>query len=86
MQSIALLEAGIEPTIRYEVSEYSTQLALVEAGLAVALVPETARAKTAGVRYLPTEPAVTRSLRAASSTRIPAVGALLDALNSILSK
>ncbi len=82
----ALREAGIEPTIRYEVSDYSTQLALVEARLAVALVPDTARAKTADVRYLPTEPAVTRSLRAASSTRIPAVGALLDALNTILSK
>ncbi|OZC43805.1 MULTISPECIES: LysR family transcriptional regulator [Nocardiaceae] len=80
----ALREAGVEPTIRYEVSDYSTQLALVEAGLAVALVPDTARVRTAGVRYLPTEPAVTRSLRAASSTRIPAVGALLNAMNVIL--
>ncbi|MBY4208129.1 LysR family transcriptional regulator [Rhodococcus fascians] len=80
----ALREAGVEPTIRYEVSDYSTQLALVEAGLAVALVPDTARARTASVRYLPTGPAVTRSLRAASSTRIPAVGALLDAMNAIL--
>ncbi|WP_032405556.1 LysR family transcriptional regulator [Rhodococcoides fascians] len=82
----SMRDAGVEPTIRYEVSDYSTQLALVEAGLAVALVPDTARARTAGVRYLPTEPAVTRSLRAASSTRIPAVGALLDAMHAILAR
>lgn len=80
----ALREAGVEPTIRYEVSDYSTQLALVEAGLAVALVPDIARARTAGVRYLPTSPVVTRSLRAARSTRIPAVAALMDAMNTIL--
>ncbi|MDV6261041.1 LysR family transcriptional regulator [Rhodococcoides yunnanense] len=82
----SLRQTGIEPTIRYEVSDYSTQLAFVEAGLAVALVPETARGHEAGVRYVPTDPVVTRSLCVASSTRIPAIAALLEAMNAIFAR
>ncbi len=73
-------EAGTEPHIAYEVSDYATQLALVEAGLAVALIPETARDPHAMVAYLNTEPAITRSLRYATSTDIPAIHALERAL------
>lgn len=80
----ALRECGVEPKIRFEVSDYSTQLALVEAGLAVALVPASARVTTVGVSYLPTDPVITRSLRVATSASIPAVSALLDALTELL--
>ncbi len=80
----ALREGGVEPEIRFQVSDYSTQLALVGAGLAVALIPATAQTARPEVKYLPTEPGITRSLRAATSTTIPAVSALLDALTHLL--
>lgn len=68
--------AGAEPDIRYRVGDFATQLALVRAGLAVALLPAMAVAGLAvpggtgpvpagdddGVRLLPCRPAVGRSL------------------------
>lgn len=80
----ALRECGVEPRIAYEVSDYATQLALVEANLAVALVPATARVPTAAVTYAPTTPVITRSLRIATSADLPAVTALIAALTRSL--
>ncbi|WP_032375856.1 MULTISPECIES: LysR family transcriptional regulator [Nocardiaceae] len=80
----ALRDCGVEPRIAYEVSDYATQLALVEANLAVALFPVTARVPTAAVTYAPTTPVITRSLRIATSTDLPAVTALIAALTRSL--
>lgn len=82
----ALRECGVEPQIRFEVSDYSTQLALVEAGLAIALVPETARATASNVVYIPTYPVITRSLRVATSAHTPAAYALAEALECLESR
>ncbi|WP_328812465.1 LysR family transcriptional regulator [Rhodococcus sp. NBC_00297] len=77
-------EAGHEPRVAFEVSDYTTQLALVEVGLAVALIPETARDPDASVTYLAVEPSITRSLRFATSTDIPAVRELERLLTTTL--
>ncbi|MGV9797256.1 LysR substrate-binding domain-containing protein [Mycobacterium sp. NPDC003449] len=51
-------EAGYAPRIRQEVSETSTLVTLVAAGLGVAIVPDpTAALDIAGVRYVPLAPA-----------------------------
>ncbi|MYR06557.1 LysR family transcriptional regulator [Gordonia sp. SID5947] len=51
--------AGFVPAIRHEVTETSTLVTLVAAGLGVAIVPEpTAALGVAGVRYLPLSPGV----------------------------
>ncbi|MUL67600.1 LysR family transcriptional regulator [Mycobacterium sp. CBMA 234] len=51
-------DAGYRPQIRQEVSETSTLVTLVAAGLGIAIVPDpTAALDIAGVRYLPLGPA-----------------------------
>ncbi|CDO27649.1 LysR substrate-binding domain-containing protein [Mycolicibacterium porcinum] len=51
-------DAGFTPRIRQEVSETSTLVTLVAAGLGVAIVPDpTAALDIAGVRYVPLAPA-----------------------------
>ena len=51
-------DAGFVPRVRHEVSETSTLVTLVAAGLGVAIVPEpTAELGITGVRYLPLTPA-----------------------------
>lgn len=74
---------GVEPDIRFAIAEFPTQLALVAAGLAVALVPEMAqRLAPPGVRYVPTEPLLHREIRVAwrAGDDSPPVRALLAAL------
>lgn len=52
------VDAGFTPRIRQEVSETSTLVTLVAAGLGVAIVPDpTAALDIAGVRYVPLGPA-----------------------------
>jgi DNA-binding transcriptional LysR family regulator len=54
----ACADAGFVPRIRQEVSETSTLVTLVAAGLGVAIVPDpTAALDIAGVRYVPLAPA-----------------------------
>jgi len=54
----ACADAGFVPRIRHEVTETSTLVTMVAAGLGVALVPApTAALAVAGVRYLPVTPA-----------------------------
>lgn len=51
-------DAGFVPQVRHEVTETSTLVTLVAAGLGVAIVPEpTAELGITGVRYLPLSPA-----------------------------
>ena len=79
----ALREVGLEPEVRYQVTEYATQLALVRGGLCVSLVPEMAqRPCPPGVRFVPVRPAVRRTVQAAWRSRgeSPAVRACVAAL------
>lgn len=76
---------GAEPDIRFAVAEYPTQLALVAAGLTVALVPKMAQRPTPdGVRFLRTRPVLHREIRVAWRTddQGPPIRALLAALVS----
>jgi DNA-binding transcriptional LysR family regulator len=72
-----LRAAGHEPRIAYEIFEYETQIALVAAGLGVALVPRLGRGTLPPeVVVRPLEPAVTRRLFAVwrtGTSRRPAI-------------
>ncbi|WP_031514712.1 LysR family transcriptional regulator [Streptomyces sp. NRRL F-5123] len=60
-----LREAGREPDMAFQVGEYGTQVALVAAGLGIALVPRLGRgAIPEGVRVLRLDPAPVRRLYA----------------------
>jgi DNA-binding transcriptional LysR family regulator len=77
---------GIEPRIRHTASEHGTQLALVAAGLGVALIPRLGRDPTPpGIRFVPLDPAPVRRVHLAwraSTGRRPTVGAALAALRA----
>ncbi|MBR8740399.1 LysR family transcriptional regulator [Nocardiopsis sp. MG754419] len=79
----ALRSCGVEPDIRYRLAEIPSQLELVAAGLAVALVPDLGR-RTAptGLRFVPTDPPLRRAIRAVwrADTETPAVRACVEAL------
>ncbi|MGP3991101.1 LysR family transcriptional regulator [Streptomyces sp. 3N207] len=81
----ALRARGIEPRVRYTVTEYATQLAFVARGLTVALVPEMARTPCPpGVRFVPVRPPLHREVRAAwrAGGDSPSVRACLAALTA----
>ncbi|MDI5977000.1 LysR family transcriptional regulator [Amycolatopsis magusensis] len=73
-----------EPRIVHTASEHSTQLALVAAGLGVALLPRLGRDHVPdGVRVVPIDPAPTRQVHAlwrTSAARRPAIRATVLAL------
>ncbi|MCP2341540.1 DNA-binding transcriptional LysR family regulator [Actinomadura rupiterrae] len=57
---------GMEPDIRYAVAEYASQLSLVAANLAVALVPAmTQREASPGVRFVPCKTPLQREIKVA---------------------
>ncbi|WP_426503820.1 LysR family transcriptional regulator [Dactylosporangium sp. McL0621] len=75
---------GAEPRVAHTASEHSTQLALVAAGLGIAVLPRLGRdVVPPGVRLVPIAPAAVRRVfavwRATTSSR-PAIGAALTAL------
>jgi DNA-binding transcriptional LysR family regulator len=76
---------GAQPRLVHTASEHSTQLALVAAGLGVAVIPRLGREPAPrSVRFLPVDPAPTRRVFALwreSATARPAIGATLDALH-----
>lgn len=75
---------GAEAHIRHTASEHSTQVALVAAGLGVAVIPRLGRQSVpTKVRYLPINPPPTRRIYAlwrTSTTALPAIRATIDAL------
>jgi DNA-binding transcriptional LysR family regulator len=79
--------AGHEPQVVHQAAEFPTQLALVAAGLGLALVPRMAgEAVPAGVRLVPVEPAMARRIFAAwraESARRPSVQAFVDTLRAV---
>lgn len=79
----ALRLRGLEPRVRYTVTEYATQLAFVARGLTAALVPEMGQQPCPpGVRFLPVRPALRREVRAAwrAHADSPSVRACVAAL------
>jgi DNA-binding transcriptional LysR family regulator len=83
---LTLRVSGIEPDIVHTAAEHPTQLALVEAGLGVAVIPRLGRGPLPrGVRVVQVRPALTRRVyalwRSTDSCR-PTVKALLDALEA----
>lgn len=76
--------AGHEPLIVHQAAEFPTQLALVAAGLGLALIPRMAGdAVPDGVRLVPVEPAMSRRIFAVwreESARRPSVQAFVDTL------
>lgn len=82
-----LRSRDVEPRVRYLFGDFVTQLALVRAGLAVALVPSpaTISPEAGGVTFRPTRPGVERALVLATrdaDAGLPALGALTTALRS----
>lgn len=77
-----LRDYNIDVDIRYWVVDYITQLKLAAAGLAVALVPQFARTEYPdGVRFIPCEPTVTRTITVATANdTIPAARAFVAEL------
>jgi hypothetical protein len=79
-----LSQHGARPRIRHTASEHSTQLALVAAGLGVAVIPRLGRPPVPpSVRFLPIDPAPSRRVFAlcrTSAAARPAIVAVLDAL------
>lgn len=79
----ALRGRGVEPRVRYALKELPTQLALVAAGVAVALMPDLGRRPAAeGVVFRPLDPPVRRTIRAVwrVDAETPAVRACVAAL------
>jgi DNA-binding transcriptional LysR family regulator len=79
-----LRAVGQEPDVAYYIAEYDTQIALVAAGLGIALLPRLGRGPLPdGVELRPLEPTPTRRLFAvwrAGVSRRPAVAAAVRAL------
>ncbi len=78
----AVRDAGAEPGVRHQLTDYTSQLALVAAGHAVSLVPELARRTApAGIAFRPCRTRVTRRLVVAHVTdrATPAIRACIDA-------
>lgn len=77
-------EAGEEPDVLYQVGEFETQIALIEAGLGVGLVPRLGRgALPPGVVARPVVPEPSRrvfTLWRTQASRRPAITAALDAI------
>jgi DNA-binding transcriptional LysR family regulator len=78
--------AGHEPVIAHQAAEFPTQLALVAAGLGIALLPRMAGdAVPAGVRLVPVAPVMSRRIFAVwreEAARRPSVRAFVDTLRT----
>ena len=81
---------GHEPRIAHQAAEFPTQLALVAAGLGVAVIPRLAADSVpAGVRLVPVEPALSRRVFAVwreEASRRPAINAVTKALKATFVK
>ena len=81
-----LRESGTEPDMAYQVGEYRTQVALVAAGLGIALVPRLGRGPIPDeVRVVELEPAPVRRLYALwrkGASRRPSITAAIEVLRA----
>ena len=77
---------GLQPRVNHTVSEHSTQLALVAAGLGVALIPRLGREPAPQtIRFVPVTPPLTRRVYAlwrTSTDARPAIRAIVEALST----
>jgi DNA-binding transcriptional LysR family regulator len=80
--------AGIEPVVAYRISEYRTQIALLDKGIGVALIPRLGRGEVPDtVRIVPLRPTPTRRLYAVwrkQASRRPAITATLDVIRQVV--
>jgi DNA-binding transcriptional LysR family regulator len=87
---LTLRMSGMEPNIVHTATEHPTQLALVAAGLGVAVIPRLGRGQLPrGVRLVQVRPALSRRVYAlwrSSESRRPAIKAVLDALETAASE
>jgi DNA-binding transcriptional LysR family regulator len=81
-----LRSRGHEPVVSHTAGEYSTQLALVAAGLGAAIIPRLGRDPVpAGVSIVPVKPALRRHVYAlwrADTSRRKAIGVTVDAFRA----
>ena len=82
--TFTLRSAHLEPRIAHTANEYATQLALVAAGLGVAVMPRLGRGQVpAGVHMIAVRPSLRRNIYAlwrSTAARRPAISATLAAL------
>ncbi len=82
--TFTLRSADLEPRIAHTANEYATQLALVAAGLGVAVMPRLGRGQVpAGVHMIAVRPSLRRNIYAlwrSTAARRPAISATLAAL------
>lgn len=83
---LTLRAEGVEPDIAHTAAEHHTQLALVAAGLGVAVAPRLGRGPVPeGVRVVPVRDTLTRHIHAvwrADAARRPAIRAAVEAFQS----
>jgi DNA-binding transcriptional LysR family regulator len=79
-------KAGVEPIVAYSVAEYQTQIAMLNRGIGIGLIPRLGRGPLPeGVTALPLQPAPSRRLYAVwrtATARRPAVAVALTALKT----
>jgi DNA-binding transcriptional LysR family regulator len=79
-------KAGVEPIVAYSVAEYQTQIAMLNRGIGIGMIPRLGRGPLpSGVTALPLQPAPSRRLYAVwrtATARRPAVAVALDALKT----
>jgi DNA-binding transcriptional LysR family regulator len=83
--TLTLRSAHVEPQFAHTANEYATQLALVAAGLGIAVMPRLGRGEVPpGVRMVPVQPALRRNIYAlwrTTAARRPAIRAAVSALH-----
>jgi DNA-binding transcriptional LysR family regulator len=82
--TVTLRSAHLEPQFAHTANEYATQLALVAAGLGIAVMPRLGRGHVpAGVRMIAVRPTLRRNIYAlwrTTASRRPAINAVVSAL------
>ena len=85
--TFTLRSAHLEPQIAHTADEYATQLALVAAGLGIAVMPRLGRGQVPeGVRMVAVRPALRRNIWAlwrTTAARRPAISAAVAALRAV---
>ncbi|HXW44681.1 MAG TPA: LysR family transcriptional regulator [Streptosporangiaceae bacterium] len=83
--TFTLRSAGLEPQFAHTANEYATQLALVAAGLGIAVMPRLGRGDVpAGVHMIAVRPTLRRNIYAlwrTTAARRPAINAAVSALS-----